>query len=345
MIPQLQKTAVGIFIALTFGLSSLSAASPRISSVAGEIREGSTLIISGSGFSEMNSGNVLYDLVSNQLEYESLSSGSTVPVNEGPWSQGTNIWGNPLTIVKNGDLRTPNATATYYGEVKAYVGWPRVLSDTNNDSLYVSWWYNPSQLANNGGSNKYIRIWDRADGTATRISLTQMHMIYNGISGDSYTSWADTQPEANRWNRFEIYVDNSSNIITASLNGRVVQNVKDFQKARNSEGLTVALIGFDPSENNRYPDYSFRMKDIYVSTSQARVELSTSNTWDPSSRREVLNPLEWSDEKLTVSLSYFAHKPSEALYLYVIDRDGNRNTEGFPLCEKCPGRPEGVRVD
>lgn len=345
MIPQIQKTTVGIFVALTFGLASLGNASPRISYVGGEIREDSVLTINGTGFSEINTGQVLYDLVSNQKEYDTLSSGSTVPVNEGPWSQGTNVWGNPLTIVKSGDLRTPNATAAYYGEVKAYIGWPRILSNTNNDTLYVSWWYNPSQLANNGGSNKYIRIWDRSDGTATRISLTQMHMTYTGTSGDSHTSWGTTQPAANEWNRFEIYVDNSKNSIIASLNGKIVQNVNDFQKARSSEGLTVALIGFDPSENNRYPNYSFKMKDIYVSTSRARVELSTSNTWDPSSKREVLNPIEWSNEKLTVDLNYFAHKPSEALYLYVIDHNGNVNTEGFPLCEKCPGRPEGVRVD
>ncbi|WBU43042.1 hypothetical protein [Marinobacter alkaliphilus] len=345
MIPQIQKITAGILVALALALSSLVNASPRISSVDGEVRDGSTLTLNGSGFSSMNTGRILYDLVSNQTEYDTLSSGSAVPVDEGPWSQGTNVWGNPLTIITSGDLRTPNATAAYYGEVKAYVGWPRVLSNTNNDTLYVSWWYNPNQLANNGGSNKYIRIWDRSDGTGTRISLTQMHMTYNGTNGDLQTSWGTTQPDANRWNRFELYVDSRKNSITASLNGRVVQNVKDFQKAASSEGLTVALIGFDPSENDRYPNYAFRMKDIYVSTNQARVELSTSNTWDPSSRREVLNPIEWSDEKLTVSLSYFSHKPSEALYLYVFDSDGNTNTEGFPLCEKCPGRPEGVRVD
>lgn len=345
MIPQIQKATAAIFIAFAFGLSTLGNASPRISSVDGDIKEGGTLTISGAGFSALNVEEVLYDHVSNQETYDTLSSGSDVPVNDGPWSEGTNIYGNQLTVVKSGDLRTSGSSAAYYGEVKSYVGWPRALSGATNQKLYASWWFKPSQLANNGGSNKFIRVWDRSDGTATRISLTQMHMTYSGTSGNSHTSWGTTQPDANRWNRFEFYVDSGSNSITATLNGKVVQNVNDFRKSNTSEGLSVAQIGFDPSEGNRYPNYSFRMNDIYVSSSPARVELSSSDTWDPTSKREILTPTSWSDNKVTVTLNYFSHDPSDTLYLYVIDSSGNPTATGIPLCDKCPGRPESVRVE
>jgi len=345
MIPQIHKITAGIFIALICGLSPLSNGSPRISSVDGDIKEGGTVTITGAGFSTLNLEQVLYDHVSNQDTYNSLASGSSVPVNDGPWSDGTNVYGNQLTIVRDGDFRTSHSSAAYYGEVKSYIGWPRVLSNAGNQKLYASWWFKPSQLVNNGGSNKFIRVWDRSDGTATRISLTQMHMTYSGTSGNSHTSWSTTQPEVNRWNRFEIYIDSGSNSITATLNGNLVQNVKDFQKSSTSEGLTVAQIGFDPSEGSRYSNYSFRMNDIYVSSSPARVELSTSDVWDPTSKREILTPTSWSDGKITVNLNYFSHDPSDTLYLYVVDGSGTPTKTGIPLCEKCPGRPESVRVE
>lgn len=324
--------------------SSATYAIPGISSVDGEIGEGGTLTIQGNGFTSLDTGTILYDQVSNQPEYSKLSSGAVVPDDVGPWSQNSSIYGNPMKILRTGDLRTNNSSAVYYGEGQSTLGWPRAFEGANNRKFYMSWWYKPNQTANQGGSNKFCRVWDQSDGNGTRISLTQMHMTYSGTSGNSETSWGTTQPDANIWNRLEIYVDADTNTITAWLNGKITQNVANFQKASTSQGLTAGQIGFDPSISSDYPNYSFRMTDIYVSPSPARVELSNSDTWNPASKREVLTPTSWSDGKIDVKLNYFSHDPSANLYIYVVDSEGNVNQSGFPLCEKCPGKPVSVEI-
>ncbi|MEO9525142.1 hypothetical protein [Marinobacter alexandrii] len=344
MIPQIQRRTPHFLIAIALGFSSATEALPRISSVDGDVQDGGTITISGSGFSSLNTDHILYDHVSNQEEYDNLSSGSVVPLDSGPWSQGTNKWGNPVTILRSGDLRTNNGSAVYYGEVKADLGWPRKLDGLSNRKIYASWWFKPNQKADNGGSNKFARIWDRSDGTGMRVSWTQMHMTY-GPSGSSQTSWGTTQPNANEWNRLEINVDKDKNRITAWLNGQVAQNVGDLTEGNSSEGLSLAQIGFDPSDSNLYKGYSFRMTDIYVAPTPARVELSDSATWSPTSQREVLTPISWSDGKVSVKLNYLSLDPSESLYVYVFDGDGNVTQSGFPLCEKCPSKPQEVSIE
>ncbi|WP_148312696.1 hypothetical protein [Marinobacter similis] len=345
MIPQIQRRASNVAIALALSFPLATEASPRITSVDGDIQEGGSITISGSGFTSLNTDQVTYDHVSNQTEYSSLSSGSDVPVDNGPWTQDTNQWGNPVTIEKSGDLRTDKSAAIYYGEVKSYLGYPRSLEGAGNQKLYASWWFKPNQRADSGGSNKFARIWDRSDGEGTRISWTQMHMTYSGQSGGSETSWGTTQPAENQWNKLEILVDSSKNKITAWLNGQVTQDVSNFRKASTSEGLSLALVGFDPSIANNYGNYAFRMTDIYVAPTPARVELSDSATWSPTSRREVLTPLSWSDGTISVKLNYLSLDPSESLYVYVFDEDGNVTPSGFPLCEKCPNKPQGVSIE
>lgn len=345
MIPQSRRFTAGFFTVALIWATSQAQATPVISSVDGDLQEGSTLTISGSGFGS-NPVPFLYDQVQNQDSYSTLQDGEIVPEDSGPWSHNTNIYGNPIEITRSGDLRTPTSSAAYYGDVKSYLGWPRALDGKSNRKIYISWWYKPNQLVDNGGSNKFVRVWDRSDGNGTRISWTQMHMTYSSTSGNSETNWATTQPNANTWNHMEIFVDADNNRITNWLNGERKHNVTDFQKANTSEGLNVGLVGFDPSIASNYPNYTFRMDDIYVSPTLARVELSDSPTWDLANRREPLNVTSWSDSKIAADLNLLSFGSSDGLFVYVVDQNGVANKEGFPLlCEKCPSKPESVTIE
>ncbi|MFO7528765.1 MAG: hypothetical protein R6W86_08195 [Marinobacter sp.] len=329
------------------GASSICLAEPQIQSVKGQLLNGAKLSISGNNFSSANAIPALYDHVDNQSEFSTLSDGSVIPEDRGPWTHNTSIYGNPITIARNGDLRTPDSKAVYEGRVKSYLGWPRSMQDTETKTLYVSWWYKPSQTVDQGGSNKFLRIWDDSSGNNTRISWTQMHMIYDALDLGYIppTSWATTQPDPGTWNRLEIYADADAGAITASLNGDVKHKLNDFKKSPTYRGLTVALVGFDPSIKDNYPNYSFRMTDIYVSETQARVEISDSPTWDPTSHREVLNVNSWSDQSIDVTFNLYAHKASSSLYLYVIDNNGSVNANGYQLCEKCPSQVQSITIE
>lgn len=336
-----------MIISLPVLLVSLSTfAAPQIDSIGGSFEIGSTLTIKGRGFSSSGTPPALYDSIDNQPVVSDLSDGAVVPEDQGPWTHNTNIWGNPVTVERDGDLRYQGSSAVYYGSVKSYLGWPVALEDQANKQLYVSWWYKPNQTVNNGGSNKFVRVWDKSDGTGTRVSLTQMHMIYDVVDQDYSppTSWATTQPKANEWNRLEIYLDSDAGTIETWLNGNTIHKVNDFRKSNTSEGLNVGLVGFDPSINDNYSNLNFRMKDIYVSTSRSRVELSNSETWDPTSHREVLNANSWSDTEVNVDFSLFGHPSLSDLYIYIIDPNGGVNSQGYPVCDKCPEQPGDVII-
>jgi hypothetical protein len=316
-------------------------ATPKIESISGELVNDATLTVSGSAFSEVDNPISFYDQVDNQPAYQTLADGAPVPLDQGIWTTRASKWGNPVEIVRTGDLRTDGASAAYFGQRKADLGWPSLLKDSQTKSLYVSWWYKPSKAIDQGGSNKFIRIWDKTDGSGTRISWTQMHMTYSvpDLGYTPHPSWSETQPTPGEWNRFEIYADGETNTIIARMNGLVKHSISDFQKSSSFEGLTIGLIGFDPSVSTPYADFSFRMKDIYFSETQARVEISDSPTWDLKSHREVLKPLSWSDSSIDVRLNKFAFEDLDGSYLYVIDKSGNVNSKGFPLCGSCPNSP------
>lgn len=324
-------------------ISQQTQADPRVSSVEAQLEEGGTVRITGSGFSNSNAVPHVFDTVDNQESYDSLSSGEALPENLGIWTQNTNQWGTPIEIVKSGDLRTRYGGAVYFGQTKSFIGWPSTMNGLNNKEIYVSWWYKPNQLADSGGSNKFIRIWDEYDGTGVRISWTQMHMTYG--SGDS-PSWATTQPTPNEWNRFEIYANTNTGEIVSWLNGSIVHDVSDHEADGSGEGLTVGLIGFDASYPGDYPNLEFRLKDIYVSETLARIEISDTNSWDPKSNREVLKVNSWSDSEVNATFNQFSLDPGQELYVYVFDASGIPNKEGFPLlCEKCPETPQSVEVN
>lgn len=341
---QLHSLRVNSAFVFLCAVSTATLAAPSVSTVEGDFQDGGEIKISGSGFTDAQAATVLYDQLDNQPVIASLSDGSAVPEDSGPWTHNPEGYGQKITVVKSGDLRTKKASAVYYGKRRSYLGYPTALDGKSNRSLYVSWWYKPSAAVDNGGSNKFIRIWDQRDGNGTRISWTQMHMTFNDLN-DTSPNWWSTQPTPNAWNHLEIFVDADQNLIQTWLNGEISHNISTFQKANTSEGLDVGLIGFDPSIGDNYDSYSFRMTDIYISLSKARVELSDSSNYDPTSHREVLLVKDWSDKTITANMKLFSFDSLQGLYLYVIDKDGNVNKTGFPVCEKCPGQPKSLTVE
>lgn len=328
--------------------ASLCIAIPKIDFIEGELLNNSSMKIIGSGFSVASNAGSQIEVIDDVPEFIALTDGSPIPTNVGPWTENSpGAYSDEVTISKTGDLRTANGLAVYEGQRRSYLGWPRSFKSLGAKSFYVSWWYNPSKLVDKGGSNKFIRVWDDYSGNGTRVSWTQMHLTYDvvDLGYSPPTSWGETQPVPNQWNHFELFVDDATGTLLARLNGVVKHEKSDFKKSPTSNGLTIGLIGFDPSIGDDYSDLRFRMRDIYASPTQARVELSDSPTWEPKAHRELLKIQSWSDTALNVEFNFLGHNPNDDLYIYVFDRDGNVNNNGFPLCEKCPTPPVGVDIN
>ena len=71
--------------------------------------------------------------------------------------------------------------------------------------------------------------------------------------------------------------------------------------------------------------------DIYISPSQARVEICDAPTWAQCKNREIQPASAWSGTSITVKLNRGALASFAKTYLYVVDQTGAMNANGFAL--------------
>jgi hypothetical protein len=71
--------------------------------------------------------------------------------------------------------------------------------------------------------------------------------------------------------------------------------------------------------------------DLYVSQSQARVEVCGASTWAACTNREIQPASSWSDGSITVRLNKGGLSAMSGAYLYVTDSSGVVNAQGFRL--------------
>ena len=238
-------------------------------------------------------------------------------------------------------MRHQYSKASYEGVNKGFIGWPKIFENNSNRTIYVSWWFKPSIDINSaGGHNKLIRVWDAPSGKFTRISWTQILLgayMPEGSQPD-YSGWKGNTGE---WNRLELLANSDEGTIKTWTNGELIHSVTNYKKEDTPEGLSIALIGFDPNYADRYSSLVFRMDDIYVSSSPARVEISSSAIWSKTNKNKEIQPkVSWAESEIEVSLNLGQFVEEEDLYLYVINDNGEVNEQGFRICPKCPNKTQ-----
>ena len=319
---------------------ALAFGAPNVQSVTTDQADGQTLIITGSNFDSAEFP-IILDTADDWQVVQQNDSYSTLSPSE-LWSEEGSAWATPLEVVSGTGPLGEQSNRLYYGKRKSYNRYFTPFQDENNNSLYVSWWFKPSESPNAaGGSNKFIRIWDDDGGNNTRISWTNMHLTYStgdlGLEGVEWGTWSGDE---NKWNLMEIYVDSSNNSIRTWVNGDLLHNVKDFRKSPINKGLNAKLIGFDPSVSDPYQNLEFQIDNIYVSKEPTRVVASLHKTWDRAkSEHLALFPKKWTATRIHVDAEEILDD-GRSYYLYVVDQSGAANTNGVTLCPKCPARIE-----
>jgi len=71
--------------------------------------------------------------------------------------------------------------------------------------------------------------------------------------------------------------------------------------------------------------------DVYIDTTQTRVELGNASAWTASTRREIQIPTAWSDSSVSFTTNQGAFNSGDQAYVYIVDKDGNVNTNGYPV--------------
>lgn len=359
--PRSLRSQLAIATALLSCSGALLAA-PTISKVSGNAAKDAEITISGSGFgTKATAAPRVWDMVDNQKSYldavsSSLTSlvGKAVPVGSS-YVYRINSYNDPNSVVfSSQNLRHPfeklNYRTTNY---TGYLQWPNAMGGeappSSQTDLYVSFWIRPdSNLEVSDHSSKFIRIWDDAGGSGTRISWTQMHLTAVNSRGYDGTSWSGWSGQAGQWNRLEMYVSSSSNVIKAWTNGKLIHNVTNFQKdsAYSNRGLNVARVGWDPGGNSP-PKVNSNFGSIYIDTTQARVEVCNQASWSQCSKREVQPTTSWSSSSITFKLMPGQLDLSKPLYVYVVDGSGAVNSTGIPLGggQSVPAAPRLLSVN
>lgn len=89
--------------------------------------------------------------------------------------------------------------------------------------------------------------------------------------------------------------------------------------------------------------------DFYVDNTWARVMIGNNSNFSSCTHREIQIPTEWDDGSITITGNRGSFDPCEAYYLFVVDADGNVNTNGFPIrivtgAGEAPCPPTGLEI-
>lgn len=325
---------------LQFALLSASqiSAAPIIEATAGDYKEEQIITITGANFGNADAVPLVWDSVDNQIESGSSVNSLKVPYGDShTWGDNTHddAWGNDVIFSTNNPK--PGRSTSYSGYKRSDLGWPTAVNDKGLKNIYVSWWLWLSEDPKaNGGSNKFIRIWDDPNGKHTRISWTSMHLD----ASNAEISWPETRGNAGEWNKFEIWVSGDDKTIKAWVNNTLIHDINDFAKKDFDKGLNVYLLGWDPSESSKYPDFKFNMSDIYISSTVARVEISNKPNWSDTSAIKETQPIQlWTDKEIQFRFNSGSFDDLAGKYLYIVDSNGDVNSTGHLICTKCPAPP------
>lgn len=296
------------------------------------------ILIQGSGFGSTNPM-LFWDDVDSAYIADQATPGMQVPTSANhKWAADSRTWGSRFTYAQDAETLTGKPGAYYAGSGhQNYLGSPnhaKVPSLVHK--IYVSWWYKPGMSPRaEGGSNKFVRIWDDGNGLGTRISWTQMH-----LTCENTVSWRDWDGKVGEWNRHEIWVDLSQQQVRTWVNGVAGHNANcPKTTAYPDKLLYVGLVGFDHG-SEAYRSMTTAIDDIYVGASPARVEISEAATWSPTAKRQLLPVVSWSNNQIRVATHSGPLRLGSSSYIYVFDAQGNTHAEGIKInCAACPKPP------
>lgn len=328
------KNLIWIFLLGVF-LPELVWGAPVIESISGTLGNGQSITVYGSGFGSKDQARPqLWDTVDNQVTYQALTDGDTIP------SGGANPWPENQDGLFKMESTDPQRNS-FGGEVYKGTGMGVKLNNktiANSGKIYLAWWFKPSvdpNTATTGGhSSKFVRLSNSGDPVNKTFSWTQMNNYvyrtdegYCQQSGGSY--WDSWSGVANQWNFQEVYMDGRNRIYEISVNGNSLRNGV-WNLCNTFDFDQVWSLGWD-SGGTEPLSMTVWMDDIYLDNTPQRAMLCSGSSWSSRGNCENQIPSSWSDEGVTLTLNQGSFSLGGQAYLYVVDATGSANASGYPL--------------
>lgn len=341
-------------VAILFFLTSPVFAVPVIEKVPSTITHASTVTLNGSGFgSKTNAA---------PLRWDDFEAG-TVGQNLTGWSIGSTKTQFRPKYEAVGRDNTPGSKSVWQhfetGQYNAEIG----ISDYATKKYYVSGWVKGDTSGTPSRNVKLVSF----RGANLSNPEGRFDQYPNQSSGHKYIvdcngsvkaqDWSVTQLiiDDGNWHRFEAWID----LGTPNGNDGVYKTWKDAVEW--GKTLSGTFITSDCSFYELYIQHyyatdtatdvvaNYYWDELYVDTTQARVELGNAPTWSESTHREIQIPSAWSANSITFKINRGSFSPGQTAYLFVVDASGAASL-GYPVTIDNSGgniltAPTGLRIE
>ena len=335
------KIAAISFLLAIFWSASVYA-QPNITGFSGSLSNKGTLTISGSGFGIKSPAAPLkWDDFENGVIANDLTGWPYLYSSNGINPKYANDQLRPNSILS---LKQDFTTNAQYNSTFGLIG----LSPQTK--YYITFY---KYMTTSGGASRNYKIlmlwggaaaeWDKGPRNGfTYFPSTASSVMYSedctaGVS--TGTTWGDSSASTiltSSWNRFEWYID-VGNVSVANakmyywLDGILKVKMENFvSHTSNCTPTNLYLNAYFATDTNNARSYMW-VDDVYVDITQARVEIGNAPTWAASTHREIQIPSAWSDTSITITLNQGSFANFNNIYLYVIDANGDVNTNGYLL--------------
>ena len=321
-------------VSVLFFLTGPAFAAPVIQQTTGTITHGSTITITGTGFgSKANAAPLRWDDFEAGTVGQDITGwaiGSTksefrpkyAAVGRAGTPGSKSAWQHFERGQYNADIRVDHITKKYY--VSGWVKGNTSGTPSRNVKLVSFRGKNLTspqgrfdQYPENGSGHKYIAD---CNGTARAQDWSVPNLIISDGGWSRFEAWIDLgTPNGNNgvyktWkNAIEWGKTLGGTFITSDCSFHEVHIQHYF--ATDTAADTVA---------NYYWD------ELYVDTTQARVELGNAATWGESTHREIQIPSAWSTNSITFKVNRGSFSPGQTVYLFAVDANGIPSS-GYPV--------------
>lgn len=189
--------------------------------------------------------------------------------------------------------------------------------------------------------SKLARIWDDPEGANGIRSSVALHNAY----AEKARMYYYLGLESNEWVHLEYEIDTEKGLLRLYENGKVLgeEHFSPDSIYAGKYSPTLALLGTNAKQLKLQKSW---ISEVYVDSSLQRVAIGNASNYADVTHHELQRPINWTSNDIEIAVNLGAFSFEKDLYVYVFDRDGVVNDQGFPLCtgDACPIPPSRIQL-
>jgi hypothetical protein len=313
-------------------------AGPIVTSLSGTLADGGTIQISGAAFGTKPAAA--------PLKFDDFERGAN-DVDVDGWDTYPNGHKPTFSTAKPRGNSRVSARANFVSTGPDDVSWNSAIGIANTPmpKIYLDGWYYLDAPAPYSRNHKPFRITsqDNNEPHLDYVVFCNNSLLTSTAGAITDQVWPELGPAsfAGKWVHIQGYFEESSpatrdGFMRFWVDGQEIANqpvpTRNLAEERWENVWIGQYLGHDGDTNcpNPIGDAYAYWDDVYVDTSQARIEIGDAPTYEASRHREIQLPKKWTDSSITITVNQGSFTDLSNLWVYVIDGAG-RVSDGRPL--------------